>query len=82
MLSYNLEHLKNVYAFLPKRIQCLVDIFSINPEFLIGNHKNHILSDQTIKEILLYIKENGGSAVASSDVLDKLIEDPHGLLDA
>ena len=45
MLSYGLDHLKNSYAFFPKRIQCLVDIFSINPEYLLGNHQNHILSD-------------------------------------
>ena len=38
MLSYRLDHLKNSYGFLPKRIQVLVDLFSINPEYLIGNH--------------------------------------------
>lgn len=38
MLSYGLDHIKNSYAFFPKRIQCLVDLFSINPEYLIGNH--------------------------------------------
>ena len=83
MLSYDLEHLKNSYDFLPKRIQCLVDIFSINPEFLIGNSNNHILSDKVIKEILLYIKENGASTVAftNEDVIDRLIDDPHGLTD-
>jgi hypothetical protein len=61
-----------------------VDIFSVNPEFLIGNHKNHILSDKVIKEILVYIKENGASTVAftNEDVIDRLIEDPHGLTDA
>lgn len=84
MLSYGLEHIKNSYEFLPKRIQCLVDIFSVNPEFLIGNHKNHILSDKVIKEILVYIKERGTSAVAftNEDVVDRLIEDPHGLTEA
>lgn len=84
MLSYNLEHLKKSYDFLPKRIQCLVDIFSVNPEFLIGNHNNHILSDQVIKEILVYIKENGSAKVAftNEDVVDRLIDDPHGLTDA
>lgn len=84
MLSYSLEHLKNSYGFLPRQIQCLVDIFSINPEFLMGNHKNHILSDKVIKEILVYIKENGSSTVAftNEDVIDRLIEDPHGLTDA
>ena len=83
MLCYNLEHLKNTYGFLPKHIQCLVDIFSVNPEFLIGNHKNHILSDSVIKEILVYIKDNGAAKVAftNEDVVDRLIEDPHGLLD-
>jgi hypothetical protein len=84
MLSYNLEQLKNTYDFFPKRIQCLVDIFSVNPEFLIGNHKNHILSDKVIKEILVYIKDNATSNVAftNEDVIDRLIEDPHGLTDA
>ncbi len=84
MLSYSLEHLKNSYDFLPKQIQCLVDIFSVNPEFLIGNHKNHILSDKVIKEILVYIKDNGASTVAftNEDVIDRLIEDPHGLTEA
>ena len=84
MLSYNLEHLTKSYDFLPKRIQCLVDIFSVNPEFLIGNHNNHILSDQVIKEILVYIKENGSAKVAftNEDVVDRLIDDPHGLTDA
>ena len=84
MLSYGLDHIKNSYDFLPKRIQCLVDIFSVNPEFLIGNHKNHILSDKVIKEILVYIKENGASTVAftNEDVIDRLIDDPHGLTDA
>ena len=84
MLSYGLEHIRNSYEFLPKRIQCLVDIFSINPEFLIGNSSNHILSDKVIKEILSYIKENGTSTVAftNEDVIDRLIDDPHGLTDA
>ena len=55
----------------------------MNPEFLIGNHKNHILSDQVIKEILVYIKENGAANVAftNEDVIDRLINDPHGLTD-
>lgn len=84
MLCYGLDHLKNSYDFLPRRIQCLVDIFSVNPEFLIGNHKNHILSDQVIKEILVYIKDNATSNVAftNEDVVDRLIDDPHGLTDA
>lgn len=84
MLSYGLDHIKNSYDFLPKRIQCLVDIFSVNPEFLIGNHKNHILSDKVIKEILVYIKDNATSnvAFANEDVIDRLIDDPHGLTDA
>lgn len=83
-LSYSLDHLKNSYGFFPRRIQCLVDLFSVNPEFLIGNHKNHILSDQVIKEILVYIKDNGSSKVAftNEDVVDRLIDDPHGLTDA
>ena len=38
MLSYRLDHIKNTYEFLPNRIQCLVDIFSINQEYLFGNH--------------------------------------------
>lgn len=84
MLCYRLDHLKNSYDFLPRRIQCLVDIFSVNPEFLVGNHKNHILSDSVIKEILVYIKDNGAAKVAftNEDVVDRLIEDPHGLTDA
>lgn len=45
MLSYRLEHVKNSYDFLPLKIRCLVDVFSINPEYLIGNGQNHILSD-------------------------------------
>ena len=84
MLCYGLDHLKNSYDFLPRRIQCLVDIFSVNPEFLVGNHKNHILSDSVIKEILVYIKDNGAAKAAftNEDVVDRLIEDPHGLTDA
>lgn len=81
MLSYGLDHIRNSYDFLPKRIQCLVDIFSVNPEYLIGNHKNHILSDKVIKEILVYIKDNGSAKMAftNEDVVDRLIDDPHGL---
>lgn len=45
MISYDLDHLKNSYGFFPLQIQCLVDIFSVNPEYLIGNSKNHVLSD-------------------------------------
>lgn len=84
MLAYKLDHLKNSYDFLPKRVQCLVDLFSVNPEYLIGNHKNHILSDQVIKEILVYFKESGTASVAfgNDDVIDRLIENPHGLADA
>ena len=83
MLSYNLEHIKNSYGFFPKRIQCLVDLFSVNPEYLIGNSSNHILSDQVIKEILVYIKGNATATVAftNQDVMDRLIDDPHGLVD-
>lgn len=83
MLSYRLDHLKNSYAFFPKRIQCLVDIFSINPEYLLGNHKNHILSDDVIKEILVYIRDNvkDRTPFTNEDVIDKLIENPHGLMD-
>ena len=58
MLAYGLEYIKHTCEFFPKHIQCLVDIFSINPEYLIGNSKNHILSDKVIKEILGYIKQN------------------------
>ena len=84
MLQYKLDHLKNSYAFLPDRIQCLVDLFSINPEYLIGNHQNHILSDEVIKEILIYIRENIGdrSLFNNDDIIDRLLVDPHGLLDA
>jgi hypothetical protein len=56
MLSYGLDHFRNIYGFFPERIRCLVDIFSINPEYLVGNHKNHILSDEVVKEILIYIR--------------------------
>ena len=82
MLSYRLDHLKNSYAFLPRRIQCLVDLFSINPEYLIGNSKNHILSDDVIKEILIYIRDNiqDKRVFITNDVIDKLLEDPHLLL--
>ena len=45
MLSYGLEHVKNSYQFFPLRIRCLVDLFSINSEYLVGNGQNHILSD-------------------------------------
>ena len=84
MLSYGLEHIKNSYAFFPKNIQCLVDIFSINPEYLIGNGKNHILSDAVIKELLSYIRRNLGGAQNRSnrEFLDRIIDDPHGLLNA
>ena len=83
MLSYKLENLKNSFAFLPKRIQCLVDIFSINPEYLIGNRQNHILSDEVIKEILVYIRDNikDKTPFTNENMLDKMIDDPHSLLD-
>lgn len=37
-----------------------------------------------IKEILVYIKENGFTKVAftNEDIVDRLIDDPHGLIDA
>ena len=84
MLSYGLDHIKNAYDFFPKRIQCLIDIFSINPEYLLGNHKNHILSDEVVKEILIYIRENtkDRTPFTNEDVIDNLIEDPHSLTDA
>ena len=84
MLQYPLEGVKNSYAFLPKGIQVLIDLFSINPEYLIGNGKNHILSDEVIKEILVYIRENieDKSAYLNGNPIDKLIADPHALLDA
>ncbi len=82
MLSYNLDHIKNSYEFFPESIKCLVDIFSINPEFLVGNYKNHILSDGVIKEILIFIRDNiaDKSMFMENDAIDKLIEDPHSLL--
>lgn len=82
MLSYNLDNIKNSYDFFPLRVKCLVDIFSINPEYLIGNHKNHILSDSLIKEMLIYIRENTKDITpfTNDDVIDKLIDDPHGLV--
>ena len=45
MLSYGLDSVKNSYGFFPRHIQLLVDIFSVNPEYLVGNDQNHILSD-------------------------------------
>ena len=83
MLSYRLDHFRNIYAFFPERIQCLVDLFSINPEYLIGNSKNHILSDEVIKEILIYIRENtkDRKPFTNEDIIDRLLDDPHGLLD-
>lgn len=82
-ISYGLDHLKNAYDFFPLRIQCLIDIFSINPEYLIGNAKNHILSDEVIKEILSYVRDHSGDRTpfTNSDVIDRLIDDPHGLMD-
>ena len=81
MLSYGLDHIKNAYEFFPKRIQCLIDIFSVNPEYLLGNHKNHILSDEVIKEILVYIRENAhDSSMFNQDMIDKLLDDPHSLI--
>lgn len=84
MLSYGLEHIKNSYDFFPNRIKCLVDIFSINQEYLLGNHQNHILSDQVIKEILVYIRDNvqNKTLFTNENVIDRLIDDPHGLTDA
>lgn len=83
MLSYNLDNLKNSYVFLPKRIQCLIDIFSLNPEYLIGNNKNHVLSDSVIKEILVYIRDNSSdkSPFRNQDIIDTLLENPHSLID-
>ena len=83
MLSYGLEHIKNSYDFLPSRIKCLVDIFSVNSEYLIGNEKNHILTDEVIKEILVYIRENckDRTPFTNEDVLDKLIDNPHSLVE-
>ena len=84
MLSYGLDSIKNVYGFFPKRICCLVDIFSINPEYLLGNDKNHILSDEVVKEILIYIRDNcrNRTPFTNEDVIDRLLDDPHGLTDA
>lgn len=81
MLSYSLEHLRNSYQFFPLRIKLLVDIFSINPEYLLGNHKNHILSDEVIKEILIYIRDHtkDRKVFTNENFLDKLLDDPHGL---
>ena len=83
MLSYGLDSIKNSYDFFPNQIKVLVDIFSINPEYLIGNAKNHILSDQVIKEILIYIRENisDRTPFTNEDVIDRLMSDPHGLMD-
>ena len=62
----------------------MIDIFSINPEYLLGNHKNHILSDEVVKEILIYIRENtkDRTPFTNEDVIDNLIENPHSLADA
>lgn len=83
MLSYNLDSLSDLYSNLPGRMQLLVDLFSINQEWLIGNGKNHILSDQTIREILGYLREHGGLTGLGSGLstVDALMQDPHGLLD-
>lgn len=83
MLSYGLDHIKNSYDFFPSRIKCLVDIFSINQEYLLGNHQNHILSDQVIKEILVYIRDNvqNKTLFTNENVIDRLIDDPHGLIE-
>ena len=69
MLSYGLDSIKNVYGFFPKRICCLVDIFSINP---------------VVKEILIYIRDNcrNRTPFTNEDVIDRLLDDPHGLTDA
>lgn len=84
MLSYRLDHLRNSYEFFPKRIQCLVDIFSVNPEYLLGNHQNHVLSDTVIKEILIYIRENvkDRKPFINDDAIDRLLDDPHSLTDS
>ena len=84
MLCYNLDHLKNSYAFFPKRIQVLVDLFSVNPEYLVGNGKNHVLSDEVIKEILVFMRDNVADRTPFVDgaVMDRLLDDPHSLLDA
>lgn len=84
MLSYGLDNIKNSYEFFPKRIQLLVDLFSINPEYLVGNHQNHILSDEVIKEMLIYVRDNvkDSSLFSQNDAIDRLLVDPHALLDA
>ena len=84
MLSYGLDNIKNSYDFFPKHIQLLVDLFSINPEYLIGSRQNHILSDQVIKEILIYIRDNttDRTPFTNEDAIDRLIDDPHGLTNA
>ena len=58
-------------------------MFSINPEYLIGNSKNHILSDEVIKEILIYIRDNvkDRTPFTNADMIDKLIDNPHSLID-
>ena len=83
MLSYGLEHIKNSYQFFPLRIRCLVDLFSINSEYLVGNGQNHILSDKVIKEMLIYIRDNcdDRDSLIYGDMVDRLIDDPHGLTD-
>ena len=84
MLSYGLDNIKNSYDFFPKHIQLLVDLFSINPEYLIGSRQNPILSDQVIKGILIYIRDNthDRTPFTNEDAIDRLIDDPHGLTNA
>ena len=87
MLSYNLDHLKNFQSFLPANVKCLVDLFSVNPEYLVGNGNQHVLSDEVVKEILVYMRENAPNAAevftgeGGMDAIDRLLDDPHALLD-
>ena len=50
---------------------------------MIGNDKNHVLSDEVIKEILIYIRKKSSNKepFTNQDVIDKLIDNPHGLTD-
>lgn len=80
-IAYNLNYILKSFDMMPLPIKLLVDVFSINKEYLFGNGQNHILSDEAIREILNYIKNSSpSSSVVDGDLVDMLIQNPHSLL--
>ena len=57
MLSNNFEVLRDIYSQMPKKLQLLVDIFSIDREYLFGGNKNQIISLPLIRELMQTMRD-------------------------